>query len=142
MEVSQVRKQVQATIEAARERAQQHRQRSADAERAFATFLEAIATPMARQVASALKAEGYAFTVGTPGGGLRLAAERGRDDFIDIALDTSSPQPQVVGRISYSRGSRTLDEERPLKPGVGPESLTEQDVLEFFLGALGPWLER
>ena len=67
---------------------------------------------------------------------------RGRDDFIDIALDTTGQRPQVVGRISYSRGSRTLDEERPIKPGASPESLTEEDVLEFFLGALEPWLER
>jgi hypothetical protein len=142
LEVSQVRKQVKAAIDASRERAQQRRQRSGEAERAFAVFLEEIATPVARQVAGALKAEGYGFTVGTPGGGLRLAAERGRDDFIDIALDTSADRPQVVGRISYSRGSRTLDEERPIKPGAAPDSLTEQDVLEFFLGALEPWLER
>lgn len=142
MEVSQVRKQLKTAIDAARDRAQQRRQRSGEAERAFAVFLEEIATPMARQIAGALKAEGYGFTVGTPGGGLRLAAERGRDDFIDIALDTSGDRPQVVGRISYSRGSRALDEERPIRPGAGPESLTEEDVLEFFLSALEPWLDR
>ena len=142
MEVSQVRKQLKTAIDAARERAQQHRQRSTEAERAFATFLQDVATPVARQVVIALKAEGYGFTVATPGGGLRLAAERGRDDFIDIALDTSGPRPQVVGRISYSRGSRTLDEERPLKPAASPDSVTEQDVLDFLLGALEPWLER
>jgi hypothetical protein len=142
LEVSQVRRQLKAAIDASRERAQQQRQRSAEAERAFAAFLQEVATPVARQVASALKAEGYGFTVATPGGGLRLAAERGRDDFIDIALDTSGQKPQVVGRISYSRGSRTLDEERPIKPGAAPESLTDEDVLEFFLGALEPWLER
>jgi hypothetical protein len=142
LEVSQVRRQLKAAIDASRERAQQQRQRSAEAERGFATFLEDVATPVARQVATALKSEGYGFTVATPGGGLRLAAERGRDDFIDIALDTTGQRPQVVGRISYSRGSRTLDEERPIKPGASPESLTEEDVLEFFLGALEPWLER
>jgi hypothetical protein len=142
LEVSPVRKQLKTAIDAARERAQQQRLRSTEAERAFALFLQEVATPVARQVVNALKAEGYPFTVATPGGGLRLAAERGRDDFIDIALDNSGQRPQVVGRISYSRGSRTRDEERPIKPGASPDSLTEQDVLEFFLSALEPWLER
>jgi hypothetical protein len=89
-----------------------------------------------------LKAEGYAFTVFTPGGGLRLASDRTRDDFIELALDTSGDRPQVVGRISHARGSRTLDEERPVKPGAAPDAITEDDVLEFLLTALEPWLER
>jgi hypothetical protein len=142
LEVSQVRRQLKQAIDAARERAQVRRQLTADAERAYETFLTDIATPVARQIANALKAEGYDFTVFTPGGGLRLASDRARDDFIELALDTNSDQPQVTGRVSYSRGSRTLDHERPLKPGVALQSLTEEDMLEFFVQALGPWLER
>ena len=142
MEVSHVRRRLQASIAAARERSQQRRQRSADAERAYAVFLQEVATPVMRQVANALKTEGYSFTVFTPGDGLRLAADRGRDDFIEFALDTSSERPQVIGRISHARGSRTIDEERPVKPGAGPEALTEDDVLEFLIHALEPWLER
>lgn len=118
------------------------RQRAADAEKAYATFLQEVATPVTRQLANALKAEGQAFTVFTPGDGLRLAADRGRDDFIEFALDTASTPPQVIGRISHSRGSRTIDEERPVKPGASPEALTEQDVLDFLLSALEPWFER
>ncbi len=140
MEVSQVRRRVQSAIASARQQAQLQRQATADAERAYAAFLENVATPVARQVAAALKAEGFTFTVFTPGGGLRLAAERGRDDFIDLALDTGSARPQVVGRVSYSRGSRTIDEERPLKANTPPDALTEEDVLEFFVSALEPWL--
>ena len=140
MEVSYVRKRIQSAIAGARQQAQQHRQAAADAERAYAIFLEQIATPVARQVAIALKAEGVAFTLSTPGNGLRLAADRGRNDFIDLVLDTDSPQPQVIGRISHARGSRTIDEERPLKAGASPDQLTEADVLEFFLSALEPWL--
>ena len=140
MEVSQVRRRVQSAIASARQQAQLQRQATADAERAYAVFLENVATPVARQVAAALKAEGFTFTVFTPGGGLRLAAERGRDDFIDLALDTAAARPQVVGRVSYSRGSRTIDEERPLKANTPPDALTEEDVLEFFVSALEPWL--
>lgn len=142
MEVSAVRNRLRRTLEAARDRGQQRRQRTADAEKEYAAFLEQVAIPVTRQLANALKVEGYAFTVFTPGGGLRLASDRGRDDYIDFELDTIAPTPQVVGRISYSRGSRTLDAERPVKDGVRPGALTEDDVLEFLLNALEPWLER
>ncbi len=140
MEVSQVRKRVQGAIAAARQQAQVHRQATADAERAYAAFLENVAIPVARQVAGALKSEGFGFTVFTPGGGLRLASDRGRADFIELALDTDGPRPHVVGRISQTRGSRTIDDERPLKAGASPDALTEEDVLEFFVSALEPWL--
>lgn len=133
---------MQAAIAAARERAQQRRQRAADAETAYDRFLTQVATPLARQVANALQVEGYAFTVSTPGRGLRLALDRGRDDFIELGLEMDGDEPVVLGRIRRTRGSRTIEEERPIKPGVSPDQLTEQDVLEFFETALGPWLER
>lgn len=133
---------MQAAIAAARERSQEHRQRVAEAEKAFAAFLENVATPVTRQVAGVLKAEGQTFTVFTPGGGLRLASDRSRDDFIEIGLDTTGPRPQVVGRVSHTRGSRTIDEERPIKAGASPDAIGEDDVLDFLLGALEPWLER
>ncbi|HLG58563.1 MAG TPA: hypothetical protein VI485_24675 [Vicinamibacterales bacterium] len=142
MEVSQVRRRVQAAMTAARDRAQQQRQRATDAETAYDNFLTHVATPLARQVASALNAERYAFTVSTPGRGLRLALDRGRDDFVELALDTEADQPTVIGRIRRTRGSRTVEEERPVKAGASPDQLTEDDVLEFFVQALEPWLER
>ncbi|MSO30444.1 MAG: hypothetical protein EXQ53_02675 [Acidobacteria bacterium] len=142
MEISLVRNRLNRAIEVARERAQQRRQRAAAAEQAYETFLRDVATPVTRAVASTLKVENYTFTVFTPGGGLRLASDRGRDDYIEFALDSDSEPPQVVGRISRTRGSRTLNEERPIKPGMPPEALSEEDVLVFLLDALGPWLER
>ena len=140
MEVSLVRRRVQNAIAAARQQAQAQRQAAAEAERAYTVFLEQVAIPIARQLANALKVEGLAFTVFTPGGGLRLAADRGRDDFIELTLDTAALPPQVIGRISYTRGSRTIDEEGPLKAGASPDQITEEDVLEFFVSALEPWL--
>ena len=142
MEVSVVRNRLNRAIEAARERAQERRLRTAAAERAYETFLQDVATPVTHQVAATLKVENHAFTVFTPGGGLRLASDRGRDDYIEFALDTAADPPQVVGRISHTRGSRTLDHERPIKPGTPPEGLSEEDVLTFLLHALEPWLER
>lgn len=142
MEVSLVRKRLQDAMAAARQRTQQQRLRAAEAEKTFAVFLNDVAIPVTRQMAMALKAEGQAFTVFTPGDGLRLAADRGRDDFIEFALDTSGAEPQVIGRIRHTRGSRTIDDERPIRPGASPDTLTEEDVLEFLVHALEPWLER
>jgi hypothetical protein len=133
---------LKAAIDAARDRAQRRRQRVADAERAYDAFLNDVATPVARQVANALKAEGYSFTVFTPGGGLRLASDRTREDFIEFALDTSGDRAEVIGRVSRQRGSRTIDEELPVKRGASPEAISDEDVLEFLAGALEPWLER
>ena len=126
-------------MEGARERAQRRRENTAAAEQAFDTFLS-LATPVVRQIANSLKVEGYAFTLFTPERALRLASDRGRDDFIELRLDATADPPEVVGRVSQARGSRTVDAERRLKPGASPDAITEEDVLEFFLDALEPWL--
>jgi len=142
MEVSAVRRRVQQSLVAARARAQERRQQSDEAARDYAAFLQNVATPVVQQIANVLKAEGLAFTVFTPGDGLRLTYDRGRDDFVEFALDTSGDRPQVIGHISQSRGSRRLDEERPVKPDASPAALTEEDVLEFVMQALERWLGR
>jgi hypothetical protein len=127
---------------AARDRAKQRRQQADEAEAAYATFLDRLAVPMARQVVNALRAENYAFTVSTPNRGLRVSLDQGRDDYIELALNADTDQPHVVARIRRTRGSRTLDEERPVKTGAGPQDVSEEDLLEFFARALEPWLER
>jgi hypothetical protein len=142
MEISHVRNQLKHAMDRTRARAQQRRQRAQQAEQAYETFLTEVATPLTRQVANALKAEGYAFTLSTPGGGLRLASDRGRDDYVELTLDTAGDQPEVMARISRTRGSRTLAEEQPVKRGASPDEITEADVLEFWIQVLEPWLER
>jgi hypothetical protein len=142
LEISQVRKRIQASITAARDRAKHRRQKSDEAEQAYATFLEHLAGPLARQVVNALRAEGYSFTLSTPGRGLRLSLDQGRDDFIELELRTDVEQPHIVGRIRRTRGSRTLDEEHPLKAGAAPQDVSEHDLLDFLARALEPWLER
>jgi hypothetical protein len=142
LEISQVRKRIQAAMTTARDRAKQRRQNADAAEQAYESFLNHRAAPLARQVVNALRAEGYAFTVSTPGRGLRVSLDQGRDDYIELGLNTETDQPYVVGRIRRTRGSRTIDEERPVKPGTGPDDLSEDDLLEFFARELEPWLER
>jgi hypothetical protein len=142
VEVSHVRNRLRSSIESARARAQSRRQLNAEAERAFDAFLQ-MATPIVRQVANALRVEAnLGFTVFTPERAVRLASDRTRDDFIEITLETSGERPEVLGRVSSSRGSRTLDYERPLRAATAPAELTEDDVLEFLIDALQPWLER
>lgn len=142
MEVSQVRRRVQAAMASARERAKRKREHATTAEAAYERFLTQVAAPLAHQIAGSLKAEHYAFTVSTPGRGLRLALDRGQDDFVELTLDSEAEPPTVTGRIRRTRGSRTLEEERPIKPGATPDQLSEDDVLEFLVTALEPWLER
>ena len=142
MEVSQVRRRLAAAIEQARRSQHQRRERNAEAQRAYDVFLADVAVPITRMVAGALKADGYPFTVATPGGGLRLTSDNRRDDYVEIRLDATMNPPEVVGLTSYGRGSRTITEERPLKPGAAPQAITEEDFLEFVVKALEPWLER
>lgn len=142
MEISDVRRRVQAAMVAARDRARQRRQMADEAETTYAAFLDHVATPLARQVVNALRAEGYAFTVSTPGRSLRVTSDHARDDFIELDLRTDGDRPQVVGHIRRTRGSRTLDEELVVKPGAMPKDISKADVLEFFVRALEPWLER
>src|SRR4051812_9221776 len=111
VEVSDVRRQLKQANDRAKARAQHKRQHGAEAERVYAAFLDDVATPTTRMLANALKAEGYPFTVSTPSGGLRLASDRGRDDYIEFALDGGGEMPAVVGRIRYTRGSRTIEDE-------------------------------
>ncbi len=126
----------------ARDRAKRKREHAATAEATYESFLAHVAVPLARQIAGSLKAENYAFTVSTPGRGLRLALDRGQDDFVELTLDSDAEPPTVTGRIRRTRGSRTIEEERPIKPGASPDQLSEDDVLEFLVSALEPWLER
>ena len=142
MEVSDVRRQLRHALDRAKARAQHRRDQAGAAERAYATFLENVATPTARMVAGALKAEGLPFTVSTPSGAVRLASDHGRDDYIELTLDSSGDTPTVVGHVRRARGSRTIDDERPIKPGTGPQDVTDADVLQFLINALEPWLER
>src|SRR4051812_5403678 len=97
MEIADVRKRVHATIERSKQRAAERRARGDEAGRAYSTFLETIAVPIFRQVANVLRAEGYAFTVFTPSGSVRLMSDRAAEDFIELTLDTAGEEPAGGG---------------------------------------------
>jgi hypothetical protein len=140
MEISEIRKRVLQAIDQSRRVAAERRVRSDAATVAYERFLAELATPMFKQFAAVLKAEGYQFQVFTPAGGLRLASERSPEDFVELRLDVSGQSPVVLGYVNRGRGSRIVSSERPI--GVGVAELSEHDVLEFLIQEIQPFVER
>lgn len=142
MEVSEVRRRVRAAIEAARRSAQERRGRADRAADDYARFLPDVAVPVFQVLASALVAESHRFKVFTPADSVRLAAESSPEDYIELGLDTSQDPPIVLGRVSRGRGRRLITSERPIREGAEVSQLSEEDVLNFVVAELGPFLER
>ena len=142
MEISEIRRRLRASIEAAKRDAQDRRGRSDRAAQAYELFLSERAVPLFQTVASALVAEGHRFKVFTPAGSVRLASESSGEDYIELALDTTADPPVVVGRISRGRGRRQIASEHAVQEDVPIENLTDEDVLAFLLRQLTPFLER
>ena len=141
MDTSIVRRRVIATIERAKRAAAERRARGDETARAYGEFLQHVAIPLVRQVAGALKASGYLFVVSTPAGAVRLTSEKTSEDYIELSLDTSGNQPVVMARISRARGRGVVETERPLaEASIG--DLTEEQVLEFLVMELAPFVER
>lgn len=139
MEISEVRKRLLVTIDRAKRTAAERRSRADQAAVAYEQFLERTAVPIFRQVANALRAEGFIFTVFAPGGRVRLMSDRAAENFIELTLDTTEVEPVVTGYTSRIHGRRVTASERPVGP---PAALTEDDVLEFVLKELEPFVER
>jgi hypothetical protein len=142
MEISDVRRRITDTIARATRDAVERRRQNAEAEEAFARFLENTAVPIFKQAAGVLKAEGHGFLVNTPSGSVQLASDRAPANSITLWLDTSGRTPQVVTSLRRAKGRETIEEDRPVRPGVLVEHLTEQDVLDLLADALGPFVEK
>jgi hypothetical protein len=143
IEVSEVRKRLLQTLEQGKRAGVQRRARLDAATRAYETFLTEVATPVFRMVAASLKAEGHAFTVFTPAGGLRLSSDRSAEDFIELFLDIDADPPQAAARVSRGRGHRLVNAERPIREGAAEvEQLTDEDVVGFLLAEIPAFVER
>src|SRR5207247_6479391 len=121
--------------------ASDRRVRVDEASRDYSAFLDRVAVPLFRQIANALKAEGYVFHVFTPSHSVRLMSEKHASDFIEIVLDTSGEQPLVMGHTSRGRGQRVVESERPVGEGRAGE-VTEEELLRYVLEELEPFVER
>ncbi len=139
MDTPQLKKRVTQTIERAKKQAAERRGRADEASRAFETFLTTTAVPLVRQIANILKSEGYAFTVFTPSGSVRLMSDRASEDFVEISLETGGAEPQVIVHASRARGRRVDEVERAIG---APASITEDELLDVLLRELEPFVER
>ena len=142
MEISDVRKRVREATDRAKRAAAERRVRADEAAGEYETFLADVGVPLFRQIVGVLRAEGQMFTLFTPGSSVRLASDRSGDDYIELVLDTSGAQPQVVGHASRGRGHRLLKTETPLGRGGPIRDLTEEDVLSYVMKELEPFVER
>jgi hypothetical protein len=135
-----LRKRLKTSIEAARRATTTRRERAAAAGREYEQFLEERAIPAFRAIANVLRAEGIPFEVMTPLDGVRLVADKNRDDTIELELDTSLDPPQPLLITVQSRGSRILRTERLVKEGSPISEISEDDLVELLLDQIKPWL--
>ena len=142
MDVGHIRKRVRRTIAEARRAAAERRAQVAAAEEDGARVLSDVVAPLFTVLAAALKAEGYRFQVLTPTGAVRLAEQSSADDFIEVALDTQRVPPGLVARTSRTWGRRVLVDETTLREAADIGSLTAEDLLEFSLAQLAPFVGR
>lgn len=138
-DVGLIRKRLRAEIDLARKSAATRRERAAVAERAYEQFLESVAIPAFRQVATVLRAESIPFDVQTPARGVRLVSDRHRDG-IELELDTTLDPPQPLLVSTRTRGSRVVRNERHVKDGADIGAIGEDDVIERLIEELRPWL--
>lgn len=142
MEISEVRRRLLRRMDQARRENLEHRDAVIAAREDFNRFLQRVAVPVFRQVHAALKAERARFTLSTPAGSVRLSLDGAPDDAIVVELDSVSRPPTVIGRATFTRGRRVETIERPLKAGAPVAELVDEDVLEFILAQIGPFVER
>src|SRR5262245_9283953 len=134
MDTSELRKRILHALDAARRDAVARRTAVDEAGRAFETFLTATAVPLLRQAQDVLRAEGQVFRVETPVGSARIVSEKTGDTFIEFVLDIKPAQPQVIGRVSVTRGRQgVIVEERPITAGTPVADLGDDDVAKFLV---------
>lgn len=139
-DVGKLRNRVRMAIDGARRATASRRERASAASRDYEEFLESRAVPAFRAMANVLRVEGIPFEVTTPSGGVRLVADKNRDDVIELELDTSLDPPQPLLITVQARGSRILRTERLVKEGSPISQITEDDIVELLLEQIKPWL--
>lgn len=142
MEISDVRRRVRAVIDDAKRQAAERRARSDEASRAYDTFLPEVAVPAFHAIAQALVGESFRFKVFTPGDAVRLTPEFSTEDFIELALDTTSETPVLLLTSSRGRGRRQVVTERPVFAGRPLSEITQDDVIVAVVDALPSFVER
>jgi hypothetical protein len=144
MDVSELRQKILRSIDEARRDASERRTVVDDARKAYGRFLSDVAVPLLRQSASVLNATGAVFSVNTPAESARLVADGTAATFLELELDTNREHPEVIGRVSVTRGGRRgqVVEERPIAAGKPVERITEDDVSQFLISEIPKLIVR
>ena len=137
MDVSDLRKRILRAVDDARKDAAERRVRVDKSVKAYGEFLAAVVVPLLRQAAGVLNATGAAFDVHTPADSARLASSATPETYLEIALDRSGDEPEVVGRISLARGRQgVIVDERAIAPGRPVAKVTEDDLASYLVSAV------
>jgi hypothetical protein len=143
MDVSDLRQRILRALDAARTEAVSRRSEADAAKVAYDRFLQDVAVPLLRQAQSILKAEGHMFTVHAPAGSAKLVSDARPETYVELVLDTTGGQPQVVSRTSLARGAkRVAVEERPIAPGKTIQDLKDDDVAGFLVSEIPKLVSR
>jgi hypothetical protein len=137
MDVSELRRRILGALDAARRDATARRAVADEAARAYAAFVDRVAVPLLKQAGEVLRAERHAFSVQTPAEGPRLVSDVAPHTFLEFQLDVTPAVPQVIGRLSVTRGRLgVVVTERPIGAGQQVGDLTDQDVAAFLVTEL------
>lgn len=137
MDVSELRKRILRAVDDARKDAAARRVLVDEATKAYARYLDDVVVPMLKQAATIVNASGGTFVVSTPADSARLSAQHASETYLEIALDRSGVEPDVVGRISLARGRQgVVVDERPVATGKPVEALTEEDLAAYLVTAI------
>ncbi len=142
LESGYVRKQVLHMLQDAKRLATERRVLAADADCDGTKILNLVVAPVFKAVATALKTEGYKFRVVTPVGVVRLVSEASSDEFIEISLDVTREPPALIGGVSRRWGRRLLVDEIVIREFPETADFSEQEVLDFLLKQVVPFVER
>ena len=137
MDTGELRKQILRALDEARRTSSVRRRTKDEAAQTFELFLTEVAGPLFRQAVTVLRAEGQAFEVQTPAHRVRLVNDGAPHTFLEIELDTSTGEPQAVGRVSITRGrSGVIVEERPIAANTPVAQLSEADLSAFLVAEI------
>ena len=145
---------------------ERRREQVAAAETEGHAVLDGLVSPLCKKVAAVLAAEGHPFELSTPVGAVRLSRSAAREEFVEIALDTSRNPPAFVGRAAWVWGRRVrqVAERRPGRRRRGQAAwvwsrqvrqeeriiaehpdlggVTAEQVLDYLLATMAPLVER
>ena len=141
IENEEIRKRLKVAIEKSRRESKERRARAEGASVEGERLMRVVVAPLFRKMAHVLKAERHLFRVSTPKGAAHLVSEGPGENRIELMLDTTVAPPALQSRVVRTRGRRVLVDETVVRAGDAIASMTDEDILDFLLATLPPFVE-